>query len=169
MIEIVPYDPAWAAAFAELRSRLSGPLSGVASRIEHVGSTAVPGLAAKPVLDVTVVVDSVDHLPAVIRRLDPLGYRHLGGAGWDAFATPSGLPAHRLSVWAFDHPTLLSSLAYRDYLRTHPDTVRAYAELKYYLADRFRHDRATYAASKAAFIARIVSVTGNSRTPAAAT
>jgi GrpB-like predicted nucleotidyltransferase (UPF0157 family) len=156
VIEIVPYDPAWPADFAALRERLSVSLSGLVSRIEHVGSTAVPGLAAKPVIDVSVVLESVDHLPSVVRRLAGLGYRHLGGVGWEAFATPPGEPAHRLSVWACDHPTLLESLAYRDYLRTHPDTVRAYAELKYYLADRFRDDRASYTASKSAFIARIV-------------
>ena len=164
MIEIVPYDPAWPLDFAALRDRLSVPLSGLASRIEHVGSTAVPGLAAKPVIDVSVVLESADHLPSAIGRLAPLGYRHLGGAGWEAFTTPPGRPAHRLSVWAGDHPRLLESLAYRDYLRTHPDTVRAYAELKYYLADRFRDDRAGYAASKSAFIARIVAtvaVTGS--------
>jgi len=164
MIEIVPYDPSWSTDFAALHDRLSVPLSGLASRIEHVGSTAVPALAAKPVIDVTVVLESVDQLPAVISRLSLLGYRHVGEAGWEAFASPPGVPAHRLSVWACDHPSLLASLAYRDYLRTHPDTVRAYAELKYYLADRFPEDRAGYSASKSAFIARIVAtatVTGS--------
>ncbi|MFI9379826.1 GrpB family protein [Kutzneria sp. NPDC052558] len=167
MIEIVPYDPAWPVHFATLRDRLAAALCGL-GRIEHVGSTAVPDLAAKPVLDVCVVLDSPDQLPTAVCRLAPLGYRHHGGADWDSFTVPPGGPAHRLSVWTADHPTLVQSLAYRDYLRTHPDTVRAYAELKYYLADRFRDDRAGYAASKAAFIARIVSVTGSSQTPAAA-
>lgn len=161
MIEIVPYDPAWPAAFATLRDRLWPSLSDLVSRIEHVGSTAVPGLAAKPVVDVTVVLNSADQLPDVISRLDPLGYRRLGGAGWEAFATPAGHPVHQLAVWSADDPDLVGVIAFRDYLRTHPDTARAYAELKHYLAARFRNDRAGYTAAKSAFIARIVAVTGS--------
>lgn len=159
MIEIVDYDPAWPAVFAGIRDRVADALAGLARRIEHVGSTAVPGLAAKPIIDLTVVVDSLDHLPAVIGRLDPLGYRHegdLGVMGRQAFATPAGAPAHHLYVCAADDQNLLEVLAFRDYLRTHPDTARAYAELKYFLAQRFRDDRSGYTDAKSAFITGVV-------------
>lgn len=162
MIEIVPYDPSWPAVFEELRTRLAESLAGLFSRIDHVGSTAVPGLAAKPVIDLTIVSAQA---PAVIARLDSLGYHHegdLGVAGWEAFTTPPGLPAHHLYACAADNPALRSVLAFRDYLRIHPDTARAYAELKYLLADRFRHDRAGYTAAKSAFIGRILDgITGS--------
>lgn len=165
MIRIAAYDPAWPAAFAALRDRLAAPLAGLYRRIEHVGSTAVPGLAAKPVIDLTVVLDSVDHLPAVIGRLDGLGYRHegdLGVPGREAFTAPAGGPDHHLYVCPADHPNLAEVLAFRDYLRTHPDTARAYAELKYFLAERFGDDRAGYTAAKSAFITRVVAtVTGS--------
>ncbi|MFC0543216.1 GrpB family protein [Kutzneria chonburiensis] len=159
MISIVAYNPRWPAVFASLRDGLVGPLRGLASHIEHVGSTAVPGLAAKDVIDLTAVVPSLDHLPAVIGRLAPLGYSHegdLGVTGRHAFTTPAGAPAHHLYVCAHDNPDFARVLAFRDYLRTHPDTARAYAELKYFLADRFRDDRAGYTAAKSAFISRIV-------------
>jgi GrpB-like predicted nucleotidyltransferase (UPF0157 family) len=159
VIEIVAYDPRWPSVFASLRDRLVGPLTGLVDRIEHVGSTAVPGLAAKAVIDLTAVVDTLDHLPAVIGRLAPLGYSHegdLGVTGRHAFATPPGVPAHHLYVCAADNPDFTRVLAFRDYLRTHPDTARAYAELKYFLAERFHEDRAGYTAAKSAFITRIV-------------
>lgn len=159
MIEIVGYDPRWPAVFASLRDSLLGPLTGLVSRFEHVGSTAVPGLAAKDVIDLTAVVTSLDHLPAVIGRLAPLGYSHegdLGITGRHAFTTPVGAPAHHLYVCASDNPDFARVLAFRDYLRIHPDTARAYAELKYFLAERFRDDPAGYTAAKSAFITRIV-------------
>jgi GrpB-like predicted nucleotidyltransferase (UPF0157 family) len=159
MIEIVDYDPGWPAVFTGLRDGIAEALGGLARRIEHVGSTAVPGLAAKPVVDLTVVIDDRDHLPAVIGRLDALGYRHegdLGVAGREAFATPPGAPAHHLYVCAPDNRNLAEVLAFRDYLRTHPDTARAYAELKRFLAERFGDDRAGYTAAKSAFITRVV-------------
>ena len=159
MIEIVAYDPRWPAVFASLRDRLLGPLDGLVSRFEHVGSTAVPGLAAKDVIDLTAVVPSLSLLPAAIGRLAPLGYSHegdLGVPGRHAFTTPAGAPPHHLYLCAFDNPDFADVLAFRDYLRTHPDTARAYAELKYFLASRFRDDRAGYTAAKSAFITRIV-------------
>lgn len=159
MIEIVDYDPSWPAVFATLRDRVGGALPGLARRIEHVGSTAVPGLAARPIVDLTVVVDTLDHLPSVIGALDPLGYRYegdLGVTGRESFAAPDGSPPHHLCVSAADNACFLTVLAFRDYLRTHPDTARAYAELKRFLAERFGDDRVGYSAAKSAFITRIV-------------
>lgn len=159
MIEIVAYDRRWPSVFASLQDGLVGPLAGLVDRIEHVGSTAVPGLAARDVIDLTAVVDTLGHLPAVIGRLAPLGYSHegdLGVTGRHAFTTPAGAPAHHLYVCTADNLDFAQMLAFRDYLRTHPDTARAYAELKYFLASRFRDDRAGYTAAKSAFITRIV-------------
>lgn len=159
MIEIVDYDPNWPATFAALRDRIGGALPGLARRVEHVGSTAVPGLAGKPIVDLTVVLDTLDDLPAVIDQLAPLGYRHegdLGIAGRHAFASPPDDPAHHLYVCAADNRNLAEALAFRDYLRTHPDTAHAYAELKRFLAERFVDDRAGYTDAKSAFITRVV-------------
>ena len=100
---VVDYDPAWPATFARLRERVVEALGPLALAVEHVGSTAVPGLAAKPIVDLDVVIAHRSDLPEVVRRLRPLGYRHegdLGVTGREAFTTPGGLPAHHLYVCA---------------------------------------------------------------------
>ena len=80
-VVVVPYDPAWAAAFAQLRERLAAGLGELAIGIEHVGSTAVPGLDAKPIVDIDVVIRRAGALPDVALRLAELGYTHLGDLG----------------------------------------------------------------------------------------
>ncbi len=72
---VVDYDPAWPAAFARLRDRVAGVLGALAAAIAHVGSTSVPGLAAKPIIDIDVVVPAAADVPEAIRRLALLGYR----------------------------------------------------------------------------------------------
>jgi nucleoid DNA-binding protein len=92
-VVLVPYDPAWPVTFERLRDVYAGALGHLARAIEHVGSTAVPGLAATPIIDVDVVIPSRDVLAEVIRRLAGLGYRHqgdLGVPGREAFAPEGG-------------------------------------------------------------------------------
>src|SRR5271168_241502 len=98
---VVDYDLQWAEVFAELRSTLAAALGGLAVAIEHVGSTAVPGLPAKPIIDIDVVVPSPAKVPEAIARLATIGYVHqgdLGIAGREAFASPPNTPAHHLYV-----------------------------------------------------------------------
>lgn len=154
-VEIADYDPRWPGTFAALRDQIAGAVGPLAQRIEHVGSTAVPGLPAKPIIDLDVVIASHADLPEVITRLAAVGYRHegdLGITGREAFASPAGTPAHHLYVCAADSRELARHLAFRDYLRTHPGQSRAYAELKRSLAAQFRSDRDAYSRSKTAFI-----------------
>jgi GrpB-like predicted nucleotidyltransferase (UPF0157 family) len=154
-IVVVASDPGWPARFLQLRDRLAAALGPLAIRIEHVGSTAVPGLAAKPIIDLDVVIATRDDLPAVIDRLRPLGYRHqgdLGVPGREAFASPPGSPPHHLYPCTSASAALARHLALRDLLRADPPAARAYADLKRSLAARFRHDRAAYADAKTDFI-----------------
>lgn len=114
-VEIVDYDPQWPATFCQLRDRIAAVLGPLAIRIEHVGSTAVPGLAAKPIIDLDVVIGSRINLPAVISRLGALGYDHegdLGIPGREAFITPPGAPAHHLYVCAADSLNLRATLPF---------------------------------------------------------
>ena len=80
-IRVVDHDPQWARLFRELSHRATAVLGELALRVEHVGSTSVPGLAAKPVVDLDVVIPSRDDLAEAIRRLHTLGYEHLGDLG----------------------------------------------------------------------------------------
>jgi GrpB-like predicted nucleotidyltransferase (UPF0157 family) len=162
-IVIVDYDPRWPAMFAQLRDRVAAALGPLAVRIEHVGSTAVPGLAAKPIIDLDVVIASRDHLPAVIRRLQPLDYHHegdLGVPGREAFTTPPHTDPHHLYVCAADSAALARHLAFRDLLRAHPETARAYGKLKRSLAMRFGPDRAAYTDAKTAFTEAVLAGRG---------
>jgi GrpB-like predicted nucleotidyltransferase (UPF0157 family) len=160
---VVDYDPAWPARFETLRSRVDLVVRDIAISIEHVGSTSVPGLAAKPVIDMTVVVASQVDVAAAIERLAGLGYRHRGDLGIacrEAFHAPTGAPDHRLYVCAQDSPALANHLAVREWLMTHPDDARAYGALKLRLAGQFRDDIDGYVDGKTDFIGAILAKAG---------
>ena len=158
-VEIASYDPRWPEVFAELRGQIAGALGPLAQRIEHVGSTAVPGLPAKPIIDIDVVIAATADLSAVISQLATLGYQHEGDfgiTGREAFTTPASAPGHDLYVCAANSPELARHLVFRDYLRTHPGEAGAYAELKRSLAEQFRSDRDAYSQGKTTFINHVL-------------
>ena len=158
-VVIADYDPRWPGTFQQLRDRLAATLGPLAVAIEHVGSTAVPGLAAKPIIDLDVVIADRADLPAVIDRLRPLGYLHegdLGVPGREAFTTPAGAPPHLLYVCVTGTPALERHLAFRDALRANPSLAGAYGDLKRTLAARLADDRAGYTEAKSAFIEQVL-------------
>ncbi len=160
-VVIVDYDPAWPHRYEALRARIAEALGNLAAEIAHVGSTSVPGLAAKPTIDLDVVLGAADDLPAAIERLARLGYRHegdLGIVGREAFATPPGYGVHdhHLYVCAPDWGGHGDQIAFRDYLRAHPKTAFAYARLKRSLAARHRDNRRAYAEAKAGFVRAVL-------------
>jgi GrpB-like predicted nucleotidyltransferase (UPF0157 family) len=154
-VVIAAYNPDWPKHYARLARALREGLQGVAERIEHVGSTAIPGMPAKPILDVDVVVASRESVPEAIARLERMGYRHqgdLGIPGREAFQAPAGAPLHHLYVCSQDSGELARHLAFRDCLRTDAEMREAYAELKQRLQVRFRFDRVRYTENKTAFV-----------------
>jgi GrpB-like predicted nucleotidyltransferase (UPF0157 family)/uncharacterized glyoxalase superfamily protein PhnB len=162
-IVVVDYDPRWPETFERLRSTVWPVVRDVALGVEHVGSTAVPGLAAKPIIDVSVVVRAESDVPAAIERLATLGYVYrgnLGVEGRDAFDSPEGLPAHNLYLCPRNSPGLANHLAVRDHLRTHPDTAKEYGELKEELAKQFPHDIDGYVDGKTDLLLRILQAAG---------
>ena len=159
IVLIENYDPNWPVLFAALRAKLAAALGDLAASIEHVGSTAVPGLAAKPILDIDVLLCSAEHLALAMERLSSLGYRHqgdLGIAGREAFATPSGDPPHHLYVCPPSSPASRRHILFRDHLRAHPGHAQAYADLKRRLAAQFSDDRVAYTEAKSNFIRSIL-------------
>jgi GrpB-like predicted nucleotidyltransferase (UPF0157 family) len=162
-IVVADYDPTWPEAFERVRSTVWPVVRDVAWSVEHVGSTAVPGLAAKPVIDVTVVVRAASDVSDAIERLATLGYVHrgnLGIEGREAFHSPDGLPRHHLYLCPRDSPGLVNHLAIRDYLRAHPEAARMYGELKKRLARQFPHDSDGYVDGKTDFLLRILREAG---------
>jgi GrpB-like predicted nucleotidyltransferase (UPF0157 family) len=137
-----------------LRGRAATALGEVAVSIEHVGSTAVPGLAAKPVIDLVVVVRPGE-VRAAIERLAAIGYVHRGDLrveGREAFDVPLGEHRHHLYVCAVDSEELRARLAFRDRLGNEAKVASAYADLKRQLAIRFRGDREAYSQAKSEFV-----------------
>jgi GrpB-like predicted nucleotidyltransferase (UPF0157 family) len=158
-VEIVEYDPAWPATFEALRREIAHAMGDLALAIEHVGSTAVPGLAAKPIIDMDVVVRSPADIPAAIERLAPLGYDHrgdLGIPGREAFTTPPDTPPHHLYVVAVNIPAYRQHILFRDYLRRHPEEARIYETMKRAAAARYRHDRLAYTEAKTDMIGEML-------------
>ncbi len=154
-IVIVSYDPAWPQRFAELRQRLARALAAVTSSIEHVGSTAVPGLAAKPVIDIDVALGSTSDLNTAIAAIDDLGYHHRDDfpiAGLTSFQWPPGEPRHHVYACLATCPEFVRHLRLRDLLRADPRTADDYGWLKQDLARRFGDDRLGYNRAKTAFI-----------------
>ena len=157
---VVPYDRSWPGRFEEERARLAEIIAPwLAGPIEHVGSTAVPGLAAKPVIDVMAAVESLEASRPAIEALTRDGWCYFPyrpeSMHWLCKPSPAAR-THHLHLIPFGSPLWAERLAFRDHLRTHPDVAREYERLKRELAERYRFDREAYTDAKGAFVERVV-------------
>jgi GrpB-like predicted nucleotidyltransferase (UPF0157 family) len=158
-VKVVPYDPEWPERFRLERQRVletlfpfTGPLL-----VEHVGSTSVPGLNAKPVLDIVVYVEKLPLSSEAKAALGTLGYEDRGEAGIPGRAFFRTNPRDRhLHVVGFGNPFFASHLLFRSYLRAHPDAARRYETLKLSLAIKYPDDRASYTSAKGPLIQEIL-------------
>lgn len=156
-VDVVDYDPGWGEVFQRERMRVSATLGRVAVGIEHVGSTAVPGLAAKPVLDILVGAHPFPLCEDKFACLGALGYEYRGarGLGLGQFFRTNPRNRH-LRVVTFDGEEWRTCLLFRDYLRAHSGIAEDYAALKRELARQHRYDRGRYGDGKDAFIMAIL-------------
>jgi GrpB-like predicted nucleotidyltransferase (UPF0157 family) len=154
-VVVVPYDPEWPGFFRALGTSLREALGAVALRIDHIGSTAVPGLAAKPVIDVQISVTSLERLDEYRLPLEQLGFVYRADNPERTKRYFREMPGQRRThihvrragSWAEQF-----ALLFRDYMRAHPEEAQAYAELKERLAAAYRHDRQGYTEAKGPFI-----------------
>ncbi|AIQ46329.1 hypothetical protein R70723_10905 [Paenibacillus sp. FSL R7-0273] len=156
---VVDYDPSWTRAFAKLREFVLPVLEDIVVSIEHVGSTSVPGLAAKPIIDLDVVVPTQEDVYIAVQRLATLGYVHegdLGIKGREAFIPPADVIWHHLYVCTVDSAEYKRHILFRDYMRGHPEDAKRYSNLKIELAERFSKDRAAYSNAKSCFVNEIL-------------
>ena len=157
-IVITDYDPSWPRRFQHERERIRRALATAALRIEHIGSTAVPGLAAKPVIDVLVAVEDPEDESTLLPALESAGYElRVRERGHRMFRTPQR-DVH-VHVWAAADPEVDRHLAFRDRLRRSPEDRAAYERLKRDLATREWNDMNEYADAKSELIAKILSTT----------
>ena len=155
-IRIVEHDPGWAAQAQQELHRLSEALGPDAKRLEHVGSTAVPGLAAKPILDLQMSVTAIEPRGRYVPHLERLGYLFVPdpeSPDFHLFAKPAERPrSHHLHVCEAGSDHEFRHLALRDYLRGHDDEAARYAALKREAAKGAQQDRLTYIEAKEGYV-----------------
>ncbi len=155
---IFHYDPQWPLLFEREKELVLAALAGIDVRVEHVGSTSVPGLAAKPIIDMMVEVPTPEDGERAVPLLVACGYEYKGEAGIPGrFYFDRGHPStHHLHMYPRNNPEWERHILFRDYLRAHPETVQEYADLKRDLAEKYRNDRVAYTDAKTEFIASVV-------------
>jgi GrpB-like predicted nucleotidyltransferase (UPF0157 family) len=173
-IELAAYDPTWPVRFAGQQTRLAALLKPwLAGEIEHVGSTSVPGLRSKPIVDILAPVVSLAASRAAIPVLEKDGWLfwlddpNENYRLWFLRPSPSAR-THHLQVIQHDHPSLRALIAFRDALRQDPPLRKAYSSLKEDLARKHQSDRNAYSNAKTEFVQSVLEAAGvglSSRTP----
>ncbi|HEX9068441.1 MAG TPA: GrpB family protein [Ktedonobacterales bacterium] len=159
LIIIADYDPAWPGLFADQAATLRQALGPVALRIDHIGSTSVVGLAAKPIIDVQISVASLEPVEPFRAPLESLGYVFHGEnpeLTKRYFREPPGTRRTHLHARRAGSFSEQFALLFRDYLRAHPDEAAAYARLKHELAATYREDREGYTDAKQPYVYALI-------------
>lgn len=154
LIEVVPYDPGWPGEFAKERDALYEALGSALGVIEHIGSTGIPGLGAKPTIDLMAGSKDLPVGEEAVASLAKLGYRYLGeyGIAGRHFFRKGSPPTHHLHWVRKGGDFWWKQMIFRDYMRAVPDEARAYEVLKKGLAEKFHNDRSRYTTAKTDFV-----------------
>ncbi|HYF77459.1 MAG TPA: GrpB family protein, partial [Symbiobacteriaceae bacterium] len=158
-LELTGYDPRWPVAYEDERRRIATALSVPMAQVEHIGSTSIPSMVAKPVIDIMVGVEPLALTPDQIARMEKLGYEARGersGVEGRLFFRKGNPRTHHVHVVLHEGELWQNYLLFRDYLRTHPAEAARYAALKRDLATTFEHDRPRYTDSKTPFVTEIL-------------
>ena len=159
-VEVVEHDAAWPTEYERERARIADALGDLALAIEHVGSTAVPSLGAKPVIDILIGVRKFADSERCVRPLDELGYEYRGEAGVPGRIhfrkIIGGVRTHHLDIVEQGSDFWDRSILFRDYLRGHPKGAQEYYELKVRLAAQFADDYPGYTEAKSEFIEAVL-------------
>ena len=164
-VTVLPYDSAWKSAFEAIKKEIEGAAGDLILGIEHVGSTSVEGMSAKPCIDLDVVIRDASVLEAVIARLAAIGYIHesdLGIPGREAFkyTDKPHLQTHHLYVCPRDSRELHRHITFREFLKSHPEAVRQYSRVKETAAQLYPDDIDRYIAYKSPCIEELYTQCG---------
>jgi GrpB-like predicted nucleotidyltransferase (UPF0157 family) len=160
-IEVVNYDPSWPAHFEAERNVVGRALGDVATGIHHIGSTAVPGLAAKPIIDILLEVRDLAALDALNSEMEGIGYKPMGEFGIPGrryYPKGGDNRSHQIHAFLRDDPNVGRHIAFRDYLRRHPEVAQEYAELKRRVARTCDNDIGRYCDGKDAYVKRVEAI-----------
>lgn len=161
-VELVEYDPAWPAQYERERARIVGALGDTVVRIEHTGSTSVPGLAAKPIIDITLIVPASSNEAAYVPALEAVGYvLRIREPDWHQHRLLRGPDTSvNLHVFSPGSPELERMVGFRDWLRSHADDRLLYERTKRELASRTWRHVQHYADAKTAVVEEIIARAG---------
>lgn len=173
IVYLAVYDESWPELAAKEMKAIRDALPEVNFAIEHIGSTAVPGLSAKPIVDLLVAVDLLSDANSFIEPLVQLGYSHWqDNPKKDHFFFVKGLPlnggtgrTHHIHIYQKNHCEIKRRLLFRDYLRAHPESLRTYADLKAALSLQFSNDREAYTGGKTEFVNSILKLAEEEPSP----
>lgn len=157
IVRVVPYDSAWSHNFERERGRIEAALGNVVVALHHIGSTAIPGILAKPIIDILLEAPNLAELDRRASRVEALGYEAKGefgisGRRYFRRDDAQGVRTHQVHAFAFDNEDVVRHLAFRDYMIAHPQIAQLYGELKRQLAARHPNDIAAYSEAKDGFV-----------------
>lgn len=160
VIHIVSYDPSWPERFAREKKILEATLGAwITDGVHHVGSTSIPGMSAKPIIDIMVGVKNLSDAKACIPLLEQIQYCYYPYKPDEMIwlCKPSfSKRTHHLHLMEASHPQWKAKLAFRDYLKSHPNAKEEYRALKAALAETYHEDREAYTEAKGEFVTKIV-------------
>jgi GrpB-like predicted nucleotidyltransferase (UPF0157 family) len=158
VVRLVEYDPRWPDLFSAEATRIRDHCGTLAWRFEPIGGTAIPGMCAKPIVDILVGRPHVAAIQDYISALADAGYEHRGERGVPGreYFRRGEPRMYHLHLVEEDGPLWRDYLAFRDHLRSHPETARHFANVKRTLAARFPYDRDAYLAAKSAFVEEVL-------------
>ena len=160
-VEVVPYSPGWPAQFEQFAAELHEIYGDNLVELHHIGSTSVPGLSAKPVIDIISVVRNLDAVDAVNAKFEEKGYQvkgELGAICQRLFVKDdeNGKRIANIHTWTEGSPQIERHLIFRDYLRAHPDVAEEYAQLKLRLAQEYPTAREGYTGGKSQWVEDVI-------------
>ena len=156
IVKLLPYNPNWQVAFEREKKFLKKELDGLILEIQHIGSTAIPGIVAKPIIDMLIAVNSLSDVSKIRSKLEEVGYEYRENGSDDIqilfVKGPEGKRTYYLHITELGSLEWQNSIGFRDYLRKNTERAKQYSNLKMELASKYSEDRAKYTAGKAAFV-----------------
>lgn len=155
IVTVVEHSTAWSNKFAIESKELTTQIGEIINQIHHIGSTAVPGLKAKPIIDIILDVKSLTGLDLNNSKLEQLGYEAMGELGIKGrryFRKGGDNRTHQIHAFQSGDPNIIRHIAFRDYLIEHDEIAKKYGELKFAIAQRCNNDIEQYCDEKNAFV-----------------
>ncbi len=159
-VKLVEHNEHWAIAFLETKEQLSKALANLIIDIQHIGSTSIIGIPAKPILDIAIGIKSVEVIPKCIIRLEKIGYEFRGDSGAEGGflfvkCSEPDVRTHHIHIVEISDVQWSNYLNFRDHLNAYPESANAYSILKQELAKKYPNDRKAYTNGKYDFIAHV--------------